>query len=71
MTELERKQSQLIYNLRDEKVKLENANRHLLRENYELQAFKHHAEFILSENMYEQIVEETEEHLTREKENVQ
>lgn len=70
MTDLERKQSQLIYNLRHEKANLENENRHLLRENHELQAFKHHAEFILSENVYERLEHETDMHLMREKADV-
>lgn len=69
MTDLERKQSQLIYNLRHETERLKNENRHLLRENNELQTFKDHAEFILSENMYERIVDESEKYLKLEKEN--
>lgn len=67
MTDLERKQSQLIYNLRYEKEQLKNENNVLKHELHELQTFKDHAEFILSENMYEQIEEEAEKHLVKEK----
>ena len=70
MTDLERKQSQLNYNLRHEKVKLENDNNALLRENHELQAFKYHAEFHLSELAYEKIDRATEMHLLRERADV-
>lgn len=67
MTELERKQAQIIYNLRNEKEQLENENSVLKHDLHELQTFKNHADFILSEELYEQIEEETEAHLTLEK----
>lgn len=67
MTDLERKQSQLIYNLRHDSVRLKNENKALKHELHELEVFKNHAEFILSENMYEQIVDETAVYLADEK----
>lgn len=70
MTDLEREQSQVIYNLRKDSERLKKENKKLKHELHGLEVFKNHVGFILPENMYEQIVDETAMYLADEKDSV-